>query len=305
MSVLLYCVFFVLGSVFGSFACCQAYRIRYRQIGKKIGKRSECLNCAHRLKWYELIPIVSWVALKGRCTKCKQKIGLVELLSEIAMGIVFCLIVNFELRQCGAVNGKIFEIENSVLSTILLEPVVITYILLLLAAAVLFWILLIYDFKWQGLPSGILMTLIVISISYLVVNELVKLGIINSNSFGTERRMFTLVQKIEIIKRDAWVLAGGVAVLPMLYFFLYKISKEKLVGGGDYLLSLSMVLFLERFDLALTLLCLSNLLAFAFNVRNMLQKKRTRIAFGPYLILAFWVVFFLSKEILYYLYVTA
>ena len=304
MLVLLYCVFFVLGSVFGSFACCQAYRIRYRQIGKKIGKRSECLNCAHRLKWYELIPIASWVVLKGRCAKCKQKIGLIELLSEITMGIIFFLIVNFELRQCGVVKGSAFVIENGVFPAILLEPVVIIYILLLLAAAVLFWILLIYDLKWQELPSRILMALIMISISYLVINELVKLGVINSNSFGAERRMLTLVQKIEIIKRDAWILAGGIAVLPMLYFFLYKFSKEKLVGGGDYLLSLSMVLFLGRFDLALTLLCLSNLLAFAFNAKKMLQKKRTRIAFGPYLIVAFWVVFFLSKEILYYLYIT-
>ena len=75
MFVALYSVFFMLGAILGSFACCQAYRMRYKEEEKKIGKRSECLFCGHKLAWFELIPIVSWLLQRGRCRKCKKKIG--------------------------------------------------------------------------------------------------------------------------------------------------------------------------------------------------------------------------------------
>ena len=100
-------------------------------------------------------------------------------------------------------------------------------------------------------------------------------------------------------------LFGGLLILPGLYFVLYRFSKEKLVGGGDYLLTISMVLFIGRFELALTLLCVANLLALFLNVRKILRKRETKIAFGPYLILGFWIVMFLSQEILRYLYIVS
>ena len=65
MLVVLYLVFFVVGAVFGSFACCQAYRIRYKEEGKRIGGRSECLFCHHRLAWYELIMGITEGALSA------------------------------------------------------------------------------------------------------------------------------------------------------------------------------------------------------------------------------------------------
>ena len=61
----------IFGAAFGSFACCQAWRIRLREEGKKDpGKRSVCLNCGKKLAWYENIPIVSWLAQGGKCRKC-------------------------------------------------------------------------------------------------------------------------------------------------------------------------------------------------------------------------------------------
>lgn len=52
-------------------------------------ERSHCPNCKHQLSWYENIPVLSWLALRGRCRNCKTRISaqypLVELLTAVLM----------------------------------------------------------------------------------------------------------------------------------------------------------------------------------------------------------------------------
>jgi len=54
--------------------------------------RSHCTNCNHTLKWYELIPIVSYLLQHGKCRKCQTKIGVSSLIAEISLGTLFLLI---------------------------------------------------------------------------------------------------------------------------------------------------------------------------------------------------------------------
>ena len=112
-------------------------------------------------------------------------------------------------------------------------------------------------------------------------------------------------QASKVIKSDLFTLSSSILALPGLYFLMYKISREQLVGGGDYLLALAAVLFLGRFELALTLLFVANLLALGFNAKKIMQKKKVRVPFGPYLIMGFWLVLLFAREILLYLYVVA
>jgi len=320
-SFLLFSVFFVMGTIFGSFACCQAYRIRYRNLGKKIGKYSECLACGYRLKWFELIPIISWLWLGGKCRRCGAKIGLIELVSEIGMGVLFSLILVWGLQMAGwtisemMATGFGWQFEKILIGLANL-PILIRMVLLM-TVAVMSWVLLVYDMKWQELSSRLLFILIVVAGIYFMVNELVRLGILDAGlgdlkmmgwgrgglNNGVGKILLNEVQRRELLGRDLLFLGGSILVLPVLYFLLYKISKEKLVGGGDYLLTCFMVLFLWRVELAMSLLCLANLLAFACNAKNILVKQQKRIAFGPYLIVGFWVIFFLSQEILRYFYI--
>jgi leader peptidase (prepilin peptidase) len=321
---LLFVVFFSFGAIFGSFACCQAERMFLKSEGKELGKRSQCLCCGHKLEWFELVPILSWIFLRGACRKCKNKIGKMELFSEIVMGVIFSLILWFVLKQAGlfgliggvktvegmSVGGAaaMFGVRDELGVALLCNPVVILRLVILLSSAVLFWILFVHDFKWQSLPSWILYVLIFLGIAYFVLNEMTSLGFMQEvGTSGVTKTVGKLAfsQQITFLKRDLVGLFGGLLILPGLYFVLYRFSKEKLVGGGDYLLTISMVLFIGRFELALTLLCVANLLALFLNVRKILRKKETKIAFGPYLILGFWIVLFLSQEILRYLYIVS
>lgn len=317
MLVVLYLVFFVVGAVFGSFACCQAYRIRYKEEGKRIGGRSECLFCHQRLSWYELIPILSWMLQSGRCRKCGKKIGGIELASEVAMGLIFCGILNLLLSQVDVVKlgqGGVYNIWQDLniefLMKIFTNPLVIARLLILMVSAVLFWILVVYDLKWQRLPSWILYILIGLGVGYFILNELVRLGVISELRYWSEVKMLSvksgmISQASEVIRNDLFTLSSSILVLPGLYFLMYKISREQLVGGGDYLLALAAVLFLGRFELALTLLFVANLLALGFNAKKIMQKKKVRVPFGPYLIMGFWLVLLFAREILLYLYVVA
>ena len=95
MSPLSYILLFVIGASLGSFLGVCAYRIPR---GLSIVKpRSYCPGCNSQLVWYDLIPVLSFFVLTGRCRWCSTKIPKLELSIEIFSGLL--LIVTF--RQCG------------------------------------------------------------------------------------------------------------------------------------------------------------------------------------------------------------
>lgn len=90
MNTILYALIFIIGTLFGSFFTLAVYRI---PLGKDIiHERSFCPNCNHKLGFFDLIPILSYIFLGGKCRYCKQKIRPRYLLLEIASGIIFVFI---------------------------------------------------------------------------------------------------------------------------------------------------------------------------------------------------------------------
>lgn len=59
--------------------------------------RSKCDNCRTVIKWYDLIPIVSYCLLLGKCRKCKAKINVKHLISEMLLGIGFGVVSALDL----------------------------------------------------------------------------------------------------------------------------------------------------------------------------------------------------------------
>lgn len=259
----------LLGAVLGSFSCCQAWRIRYREKEKReLGKRSVCLSCGKQLKWFENIPIVSWVMQRGKCRKCGAKIGVAEILSELVGAVMFGLL-GWKVVSEGWILGR--SGSYSVIGIVMFVFLVAFFTIALILA--------IYDARWRELPTGLLISLIVLG------------GAI----WGI--RLFEIVVSSGFTKEVGNIvinLLGAVGILAGVYYLLYFFSKEKLVGGGDWMLGLGIAFALGDWWLAVWTLFLANFVG----ALVMIPMKKKKIAFGPFLVGAFVVVLSFSEVIL-------
>ena len=90
MNIFLYIIIFITGAVFGSFYTLAIYRIPKRQ--DITHTHSYCPNCNHKLGFLDLIPILSYVFLRGKCRYCGEKIRPRYLIIEILSGVTFVAI---------------------------------------------------------------------------------------------------------------------------------------------------------------------------------------------------------------------
>lgn len=111
MEILIYGIIFIIGTLFGSFFTLAVYRI---PLGENIVyKHSFCPNCKHKLGFKDLIPILSYIFLKGKCAYCGEKIRIRYLLLEVLSGLVFLL---FAL----SLNADVFNLSTDMIIYFLL-----------------------------------------------------------------------------------------------------------------------------------------------------------------------------------------
>lgn len=90
MNLILYIIIFIMGSVFGSFLTLATYRIPLNE--DITHKHSYCPKCNHKLGFIDMIPILSYVFLKGKCRYCKSKISPRYFIIEVLCGMAFVLL---------------------------------------------------------------------------------------------------------------------------------------------------------------------------------------------------------------------
>ena len=78
---------FIIGIIFGSFYNVVGLRLPDGESIIKPG--SHCPKCNHKLSWYENIPVLSYIFLKGKCKNCKQKISFIYPAIELLTGVLF------------------------------------------------------------------------------------------------------------------------------------------------------------------------------------------------------------------------
>ena len=86
----MYFLVLIIGLCIGSFLNVCIYRIPKEE--SIVFPASHCTSCGHELKFYELIPIVSYIFLRGKCIKCKSKISIKYPLIEILNGLLYLLL---------------------------------------------------------------------------------------------------------------------------------------------------------------------------------------------------------------------
>ena len=79
------------GIMIGSFLNVVIYRVpKHESI---VVSRSHCMNCGKQIKWYDLVPVVSFLILRGKCRYCKTKLSLQYPLVEFTNGLGYAIIV--------------------------------------------------------------------------------------------------------------------------------------------------------------------------------------------------------------------
>ena len=114
MNIFFYFIIFVIGTLFGSFYTLAVHRIPKKQ--DIIHTHSYCPNCNHKLGFFDLFPIFSYLFLKGKCRYCKNKIRPRYLILEILSGILFLtLAILIKLNINTLTIGKIIEFSFMIL----------------------------------------------------------------------------------------------------------------------------------------------------------------------------------------------
>ena len=81
-----FCIF-ILGIFIGSFLNVCIYRIPKKET--IVYGRSHCMTCNKEIKWYDLIPVFSYLFLRGKCRYCKEKLSLQYPCVELITGIIY------------------------------------------------------------------------------------------------------------------------------------------------------------------------------------------------------------------------
>ena len=89
MQIFNYIMIFVVGLILGSFYNVLGYRLPKKE--SIVFPSSHCPNCKHKLKLTDLIPVLSYLLLKGKCRYCKKKISIIYPIIEVLTALLFVL----------------------------------------------------------------------------------------------------------------------------------------------------------------------------------------------------------------------
>jgi prepilin signal peptidase PulO-like enzyme (type II secretory pathway) len=247
LSVLIITTFlFILGTILGSFISV----LILRSIAKEswVSGRSRCDSCRNIIAWYDNIPLLSYLILRGKCRHCTEPILPLHPMVEVLTGILFVWwywggLIFFQLTQA---------------------PLSILQPLFWLAVGLILIYLFIVDLNYMILPDKAVFLLLGLAVFYRLV-------LVVSGTMQLKDLIYTIVA----------------ALLSFMFFwFLWFITKGKGMGFGDVKLVVPLAILLGThktlvgFFLAFILGATVGVILIAFGK----GKLKTAIPFGPFLI---------------------
>ena len=236
--------FFILGTVMGSFYNALGLRVINKE--SIIKPRSHCDKCGHVLSWYELIPVLSFIFLRGKCRNCKTKLSFLYLFSELFCGLLFAIC----FYSFGFTPNLIISIVLSSLLIIvtvcdvtsMIIPdrfIVISAILIILTKLIFFSIT---DFLYS-LLYGVL--------AFGVMFAIMKFGdyIFKKETLGGAdvKLMFIVGLCLEPFLSLLVIIIASMIALPVSLVLLVK-EKEHAIPFGPFIMIGTMIIFLMKFD---------------------------------------------------------
>lgn len=287
---------FVLGSCLGSFVLALAERSLTKQ---SFWGRSYCPHCKKNLPWFDLIPVFSYINLKGHCRYCRKKISIEYLQVEVITGIIIAFLFwqSFQNFQFLIFNSNFkFQISN-----LLLDLLYKIFFITILAA------LFITDLRKMLIPDRIIIPSILIGFILSLGITIYKIGYLYySLSLSTVGKYLLPPHSSYFFRHVLYTaepsLLGILMALLIGGFFMMLIivTKGKGMGGGDVKLGVFMGLMLS-FPHSLLATILSFVLGAVFSIYLIVTRKKhfgQTIAFGPFLVLGSLVSLFWGNQII-------
>mgnify|MGYP003734452505 CR=1 FL=1 len=288
---LIYIFLFCLGTIVGSFLLVVIFRSEKEE--EVIRTPSHCTYCGAKLSWYELIPILSFVFLGGKCRHCHHRLSLWYPLMEILIGILFDLVfwrfLHLPFFQFALFSKNLTFIFLAVFS--LLLWLIYTSVLTLIATYDLRNMVVLDSFLLVGL-----LTAFVGETSLYLVSYFTKIGFVEEfhQFLGGFNYLFPAVTFSGI-----WSNLIGMFCSWFFIFLIYKLSHGKAMGNGDPLIA-AFIGWILGMPEALFFILLSFIIGGLYSIVLLVFRKKTikqHIAFGPWLALAGFLIF-LAGDIL-------
>jgi prepilin signal peptidase PulO-like enzyme (type II secretory pathway) len=277
-------VFFIFGTLIGSFL--NVVILRYNT-GKNIfapGERSECFTCAKKLVWFELVPVLSFAALRGRCSGCKSPISWQYPFVELATGALFVGIV-------AKLGMPLFA----------LVPSVVLLAVMYAAVWCLLVVIAVYDMRHKIIPDGIVYAFSAISFVSIFVPGSVayEAGVISGlgpwSGILAGAIFFSFLGGLWYVSGGKWLGFGdaklilGVGFLLGLSGGLSAFALSFWIGAAVTLLLLAIGAVARR---AGKVVRRSRLLRFLGTLT-----MKSEIPFAPFIIIGALIVFFCSVDV--------
>lgn len=236
MEAIIYAIIFIIGALFGSFFTLATYRIpRHQDITHT---RSYCPCCNHKLGFFDMFPILSYIFLGGKCRYCKQKISPRYLILEVFSGASFLAL--FILMKIDLLNINYYALIKYGFFALFLTFLFLTA-----------WI----DKENRKVEKGVSIFGIIISLLYIAY--------------------LCIVEKANIY-RYAIYICFYILVLILDTIVLRKFAKNKYINGLLFIL-ITMAIFTKEYIAYLTVTCTALAIAIYMLLTKLINRKNKSI----------------------------
>lgn len=243
MNAYILILFFIFGTVFGSFFCVVGYRRANKE--SIITPGSHCQNCKHPLGPFELIPVLSYLIQRGKCKHCKAHISIFYPIVELFTGILFMIsYYSFGFSYDLVIALLLSSYFSIVVITDLNYYMIPDEITIFFGICIAITTILKYGLNsWEYLLNGLIMFIFM----YLIM----KIGnfIFKQESLGGGdiKLLFVLGMTMPFILSLLGISLACALALPVACYLYFK-KNDKAVPFGPFLIGAFLILFLLKID---------------------------------------------------------
>lgn len=236
---------FIIGTIFGSFYNVVGYRLPKGE--SIVFPPSHCPKCNHKLTFFELIPILSYVFQKGKCKKCHQKISLFYPIFEALTGILFVLsYLSYGLSY------ELIIVLTFISMMIIIVVSDYNYLIIPDSVLIIFGSLLLIEILLINGLNAALLALLDGILAFITMFLLKKLGdfIFKKESMGGGdiKLLFLFGMVLSYPIAILSIFVGSLIGLPIALLILYK-KKDHVIPFGPFLAAGATLLLLLNIDI--------------------------------------------------------